>query len=165
MFDLVRWSPLGSFGTPFQLHREIDELFSRFFQRNQAAADPEQTPTWWPAVETWADDGNLHVRVALPGVSPKDVELSVTDNILTLRGTRKVEDEKRERSYYLREFSYGTFERALALPEGVDAAKVSAKYVDGMLEVTIPAPVSVVPKKVDIQIEGQPTGQKAIKVG
>jgi HSP20 family protein len=165
MFDLVRWSPVGSFGTPFQLHREIDDLFSRFFQRSQAAADPATAPTWWPAVESWASDGHLHVRIALPGVDPKDVELSVMDNVLTVRGVRKGQDEKRNGGYFLREFSYGSFERALALPEGVDPAKVTAKYADGMLEITMPAPVAVAPRKVDIQIEGQPAAQKAIKVG
>jgi HSP20 family protein len=163
MFDLVRWSPFGSFGTPFQLHREVDELFSRFFGQNRASEQAASGPGWWPAVESWASEDQLHVRVALPGVDPKDVELSVTDNVLTLRGERKAHSESRDGSYYLREFSQGAFERSLALPEGIDPAKVTAKYTNGMLEITMPAPLSVAPKKVDIQIEGQTSGAKSVK--
>jgi HSP20 family protein len=158
MFDLTRWSPLGTFSTPFQLHREIDEMFSRFF--GQGATPPSQSnggaPSWWPAVESWASEGNLHVRVALPGVDPKDVDLTVTDDVLTVKGQRKHQAETRNGSHFLREFSYGAFERALVLPEGVDPAGVTAKFVNGMLEITIPAPVAAAPKKVEIEVEGQP---------
>jgi len=112
-------------------------------------------------VESWTSDGNLHIRVALPGVDPKDVELSVTDDVLSLRGERKAQTETGDGNHYLREFSYGRFERSLALPQGVDPAKVTARYSNGMLEITMPAPLSVSPKKVDIQVEGEP-GQKAI---
>jgi HSP20 family protein len=165
MFDLVRWSPFSSLATPFQLHREIDEMFSRFFNqyRGQAAPESPAGPAWWPAVESWMSEGDIHVRVALPGVDPRDVELSVVDNVLTLKGQRKAHGETKDGSYYLREFSYGAFERALALPEGVDPAKVTARYANGMLEITMPAPMAVGPKKVDIKIEGQPEGARAIK--
>jgi HSP20 family protein len=158
MFDLTRWSPFGTYGTPFQLHREIDEMFSRFFAPGTAPAPKDNggTPSWWPAVESWASDGNLHVRVALPGVEPKDVELTVVDNELTVKGQRKHQGETRNGSHFLREFSYGAFERALVLPEGVDPAGVTAKYTNGMLEISIPAPVAAAPKKVEIQVEGQP---------
>ncbi len=166
MFDLARWSPFGTFGTAFQLHREIDELFSRFFGQSQAAT-PQQanggSSTWWPAVESWASDGTLYVRVALPGVDPKDVELSVTDNVLTVKGQRSRHQEAKEGGYFLREFSYGGFERSLVLPEGVDPTKVTAKYANGMLEISMPAPLSVSPKKVDIQIEAPAAQPKAIR--
>jgi HSP20 family protein len=157
MFELTRWSPFGSLSTPFQLHREIDELFGRFFGQSQAPAPQEGnggTPSWWPAVESWASEGNLHVRVALPGVDPKDVELSVTDDVLTIKGQRKRQSDTKDGGHFLREFSYGAFERALMLPEGVDPAGVTAKYANGMLEIAIPAPVNPVPKKVEIEIEG-----------
>jgi HSP20 family protein len=165
MFDLVRWSPFGSLATPFQLHREIDEMFSRFFNQHRGPAAPESPagPAWWPAVESWTSEGNIHVRVALPGVDPRDVELSVTDNVLTLKGQRKAHDETKDGSYYLREFSYGAFERSLALPEGVDPSRVTARYANGMLEITMPVPTAAGPKKVDIKIDGQPEGARAIK--
>jgi HSP20 family protein len=168
MFDLVRW-PFSTFGAPFQLHREIDEMLTRFFDQGQSrsATRPtdSSTPAWWPAVESWASEGSLYLRVALPGVDPKDVELSVAENVLTIKGERKHQGEAKDPSYFLREWSYGAFERSLVLPEWVDAAKVTARYVNGMLEISMPAQITVAPKKVEIQIDGEPSAQKAIKVG
>lgn len=162
MFGLTRWSP---FGTAFQLHREIDELFGRFFGQTgtQPAAAPGDGSTWWPAVESGTSEGTLWVRVALPGVDPKDVELTVSENVLTIKGQRKAQSETKEENYFLREFAYGAFERSIVLPEGVDPAKVNAKYSNGMLEISVPAPISVAPKRVEIQVEGQRGDQKAIK--
>jgi HSP20 family protein len=157
MFELTRWFPFGGgLTTPFQLHREMDELFGRFFGEDQVPAPQGNggTPSWRPAVESWASEGNLHVRVALPGVDPKDVELSVADDVLTIKGQRKRESETRDSGRFLREFSYGAFERALVLPEGVDPAGVTAKHANGMLEISIPAPVAPAPRKVEIEIEG-----------
>jgi len=164
MFGLTRWTP---FGSPFQLHREIDDLFNRFFGQTwgEPAGQPSETPTttWLPAMESYTHEGNLCVRVALPGVDPKDVEVSVSDNLLTIKGARRTKNEQKEGSYFVREFAYGAFERTVALPQGVDASKVNAKYTNGMLEVTMPAPVTVVPKKVEIKIEGQQSEAKAVK--
>lgn len=162
MFDLVRWSPFTPFTNSFQLHREIDELLGRVFGERQARSATPQThdgtPTWWPAVESGASDGHLFLRVARPGVEPKDVELSVADNVLAIKGQRRHQAEVKEPSYFLREF-----ERSLVLPEGVDPAGVTAKYANGMLEITMPLPLAVGPKKVDIQIDGQSGTQKTVK--
>jgi HSP20 family protein len=163
MFELMRRSPFGSM---LQVHRELDDLLSRFLGRDGAAApfrSEAESVTWWPAVESYAKDGELHVRVALPGVDPKDVEVTVSDGYLTIRGERKAKTEEREGGRYVREFAYGSFERTLALPESIDPGKVQAKFANGMLELTMPAPVTVVPKKVEIQIEDGAGQAKAIK--
>jgi len=163
MFELTRRSPFGSM---FQIHRELDDLLTRFLGHDAAPApyrDEAEPVAWWPAVESYAKDGNLQVRVALPGVDPKDVEVTVSDDYLTIRGQRKSKTEEKDGGRYVREFAYGTFERTLALPEGIDAGTVVAKFSNGMLDLTIPAPVAVVPKKVQIQIEGGSDQGKAIK--
>jgi HSP20 family protein len=163
MFELTRRFPFGSM---FEAHRELDDLLGRFLGH---AAGPvpyraETEPvTWWPAVESYAKDGDLHVRVALPGVDPKDVEVTVSDEYLVIRGERKGKTEENGRGRYVREFAYGSFERTLALPEGIDPGKVQAKFANGMLDLTMPAPVAVVPKKVEIQIEDGTGQAKAIK--
>ena len=164
MFELTRRSPFGSM---FHIHRELDDLLTRFLG-NDAAPTPYRTETepvtWWPAVESYAKDGKLHVRVALPGVDPKDVEVTVADDYLTIRGERKAKTEDGEGGRYVREFAYGSFERTLALPEGVDAGMVKATFANGMLDLAIPAPVAVVPKKVEIQVENGAAGEaKSIK--
>ena len=91
MFELTRWSP---FGSVFNLHRELDEMLGRFVGREGATYRPETDPVAWaPAIESYAKDGQLHVRVALPGVDPKDVEVTVSEDQLTIRGERKTEHE------------------------------------------------------------------------
>jgi HSP20 family protein len=165
MFELTRRFPFGSM---FQMHRELDDLVGRFLGHETAPTayrtETETEPTWWPAVESYAKDGDLHVRVALPGVDPKDVEVTVSDDYLTIRGERKSKTEEKDGGRYVREFAYGSFERTLALPEGIDPGKVQAKFANGMLDLTMPAPVAVAPKKVEIQIEdGAGQAKKAIK--
>jgi HSP20 family protein len=163
MFELTRRS---SFGSMFQIHRELDDLLNRFLGHDGAPAPfrSEREPVaWWPAVESYAKDGELHVRVALPGVDPKNVEVTVSDDYLTIRGERKAKTEDRDGSRYVREFVYGSFERTLAIPEGIDPGKVQAKFANGMLDLIMPVPVTVVPKKVEIQIEDGTGQAKAIK--
>ena len=108
-------------------------------------------------------NGDLHVRVALPGVDPKDVEVTVSDDYLTIRGERKAKTDEKSGGRFVREFAYGSFERALSLPEGIDPGRVQAKFTNGMLDLTMPAPVAVVPKKVEIQIEDGTAQSKTIK--
>jgi HSP20 family protein len=159
MFELMRRSP---FGPMFQIHQELDDLLSRFFGEGGGLAPVRpgaEGATWWPAVESYAKDGELHVRVALPGVDPKDVEVTVSNDHLTIRGERKAE----ERGRYVREFAYGAFERTLALPEGIDSGKVRARFANGMLDLTMPAPVAVAPKRLEIQIEDGAGRAKAIE--
>jgi HSP20 family protein len=155
MFELTRWSP-------FSLHREMDDLFDRFFGGPRPAAGSKTEPAaWWPAVESFVRDGNLCVRVALPGVDPKDVEVSVTENLLTIKGERRAAHEDEPGGYLLREVVHGAFERAMLLPDGIDPGKVTASYQNGMLEITVPAPLAVAPKKVDIRVDTAPAAIKA----
>jgi HSP20 family protein len=148
------------------MHRELDDLIGRVFGQEGAPATyrPEAGPVaWWPAIESYTKDGAIHVRVALPGVDPKDVEVTVLEDHLTIRGERKAKTEDNDGGRYFREFAYGAFERTLALPDGVDPAKVQAKFSNGMLDLTMPAPVAVAPRKVSIQIEGGAEAAKAVK--
>jgi HSP20 family protein len=163
MFELTRRSPLGSV---FHIHRELDDLVSRFLGHDVAPTPYQgdtEPVTWWPAVESYSKDGDLHVRVALPGVDPKDVEVTVSDDYLTIRGERKAKTDEKSGGRFVREFAYGSFERTLSLPEGIDPGRVQAKFTNGMLDLTMPAPVAVVPKKVEIQIEDGTAQSKTIK--
>jgi HSP20 family protein len=150
----------------FRMQHDLDDLFGRVlgYSETPARYRSETAPAaWWPAIESYAKDGELHVRVALPGVDPKDVEVTVSDDHLTIRGERKSKTEEKDGGRFVREFAYGSFERTLALPDGVDPGRVQARFSNGMLDLTMPAPVAVVPKKVEIQIEGGAEQAKAIK--
>jgi HSP20 family protein len=98
-------------------------------------------------------NGNLIVKVDLPGIDPKEVSISVLVNQLTIEGERKREEKKEEKDYFYQEVSYGKFSRTIPLPEGVDADKVKANYKNGVLEITLPAPKQLASKKVQIEVQ------------
>lgn len=155
MVQVTRWTP---FAPAFQLRRDIDDLFGRFF--GQVASEGGRSSTewanWTPAIEGYEEDGHWVIRVALPGVDPKDVDVALADGQLTIKGQREPSSKGKNDSYFARELNYGTFERTLTVPEGVDPAKISARYIHGVLEVRVPKPVAETPRKVAIQVAEAP---------
>ena len=89
--------------------------------------------------------------MVLPGVDPKDVDIQVHGNTLTISGERTNQRETREADFLQREITYGSFTRSVVLPEGVDKERVSAEYRNGMLEITAPIATASLPKKVEIK--------------
>jgi HSP20 family protein len=139
--DLIRWNPAEELSN---WHRDIDELFGRFFQRPESSIH-----SWVPRVETFRKDNEYVVRLDLPGVNPDDVHVETEGNLLTISGERKGEEKGSE----YRETFYGKFERQIALPQGMEADKVTARYEHGVLEVRVPLPAQLAARKVPIQIE------------
>jgi HSP20 family protein len=137
-----------------RFRRDIDELFDRFMYGGSPALQ-SSAGVRAPAIESWVDGENLIVRADLPGVDPKDVEITATGNTLTLRGTRQSKREETERDYLFREVSYGSFERSLTLPEGVKSEEIKATYQNGVLELTIPVPRQLAARKIPIQLENK----------
>ena len=148
MTTMLRWS---QFTPKFHFHRHAgDDLFQGFFdgatdEAAQAAA------SWVPAAEGRLENGTYVIQFALPGVDPKAVEVSLMDNVLTVKGERKADHDTAGKDYFVREVTYGAFQRSVALPEGVDAAQVEAKYWNGMIEVRIPAPRAVMPRTIEVK--------------
>ena len=108
-------------------------MFPRFF----AGATPEAAPPdpfWSPAVDGRIEDGLFVIQLALPGVDPKDVTVSLMDHVLTLTGERKADPDPTGQAYFVREVASGAFQRSFELPEGVDAAHVEATHAHGLLE-------------------------------
>ena len=97
------------------------------------------------------ENGTYVIQLALPGVDPKDVAVSLMDNVLTVKGERKADPDTTDKDYFVREVAYGGFQRSFALPEGVDATQVEAKYANGMLEVRIPAPRAAMPRTIEVK--------------
>jgi HSP20 family protein len=149
MTALTPWRPFAQLST---LHNEIDDLFARFFGEEER---------WWvrpfegplaPAVESFVRGDEYVVRADLPGVDPKDVEVSVEGDRLTIRGERKEMHEGNGSTRFYREIRYGRFERSLTLPPGVDTDSIRASYHNGVLEVTMKAPRELASKRVPITI-------------
>jgi HSP20 family protein len=146
MSTMLRWSPTRQ----FHIHHNPDDLLERFFYGATAKAVQRAEP-WLPAAEGRIEDGTYVIQLALPGVDPKDVEVSLMDNVLTVKGERKADHDTVGKDYFVREVAYGAFQRKVALPEGVDAAHVEAKYANGMLEVKIAAPRAATPRTIEVK--------------
>lgn len=149
MGALTPWRPRRELE---RIERRMQDLFERFFgESGEQKRLLWKTEAWMPAVESHVENGNLIVKTDLPGIDPKEVSISVTGNQLTIEGERKQEEKKEEKDYFYHELSYGKFSRSMELPAGVDADKVKARYKDGVLEITIPAPQELASKRVQIE--------------
>jgi HSP20 family protein len=120
--------------TPFfGLRREIDRLFDDMFRMPTLAGVGTMT---WPSVEVSDSEREIRISAEIPGLSEKDVELTVHDGVLTLRGEKKSQTEDKDQGYSER--WYGRFERRIGLPSGVEEEKAQASFRDGVLTVTLP---------------------------
>ncbi len=147
MRELVRRNPFHEL-THWQ--RDIDDLFALPFRLGW---EEDQPSRWWPALDGYEKDGKYFIRLELPGVEAKEVELVAEGNSLIIKGERKNEKEVDEKNYFYRETSTGRFERRVTLPKGVDTSKIAARFEKGVLEISVPLPVHLAAKKVEIQIE------------
>jgi HSP20 family protein len=120
------------------LQRQIDRLFDDFSGR--WAATPMTDGTYWPPLEMVETSDAVDITAELPGIDPKDVDISVSGDILTIKGEKKAEKQVRDRDYFCAERSYGAFSRSLELPFELDSAKVDASYEKGVLRLHIAKP-------------------------
>jgi HSP20 family protein len=140
---LVRWDPIRELDS---LQGDMNRLFDRFFEGR-----PNGTGRRWiPAMDLVETDDHLVLRGDLPGLTEDDVDIEIKDNVLTVSGERKSENEEKGEGYHRVERSFGSFSRSLSLPQGVDAQKVDAQFDNGVLEVRIPKPAEAKPTRVQI---------------
>jgi len=107
-------------------------------------------PTW-PAVDVFERDGSLVVKADVPGMKPEDIDVSISEDGLTISGHRAEEKEVKEKDYYRCERSYGGFVRQIALPSGADREKAEASFKDGVLEIRLPLAERAKHKKIEIK--------------
>jgi HSP20 family protein len=108
-----------------------------------------------PAADVFSRNGDLVVKMDLPGIDPKDIHVKLEEGMLTVTGERKADKEIKEEGYYRKESSYGLFERRLSVPKGVTEAEVKANYDNGVLEITMPRAAKIVgpPKAKEIPVK------------
>jgi HSP20 family protein len=106
-----------------------------------------------PPIQSWIDNEKktYHLRVALPGVNPDEVQINAQGNTLTISGEHEAGEEKEQADYFRREFSFERFERTVVLPEGVDVGKINAEYNNGVVEITAPLSEAALPKRIEIK--------------
>lgn len=117
------------------LHRSIDDLLEDFFGGVPARREAGMVA---PRFEVSETDDAIVVDAELPGMEEKDIELTLQNNILTIKGEKKKEEETKKKNYYISERSYGHFQRSLQLGSGIDAEKIDASFKKGVLTVTVP---------------------------
>ena len=135
---------------PFMsLQREIDRLFDDFTRGFPTFGNGKADLL--PSMDVTETDKQIEITAELPGLEEKDVQINVADNLLTIRGEKKAEKEEKDKDYRLIERSYGSFERTLELPDGVNADAIQASIAKGVLKVTVPKPAPAQSKKIDVK--------------
>jgi HSP20 family protein len=159
--------PFGRRGGFYDAHSEVnrllDEMFGAFGRR--PGGRRAHATEWAPSVDVLQKDGDLVVRVEMPGVKPEGVEVAAHNGVLSISGERKVDEEEERAGYYVRELRHGSFRRSMILPEGVDEEKIRARYQDGILEVTLEgAATARDPRRVQIEVAGGQQGATHVEV-
>ena len=146
--NIVPWKPFEELTT---LRKEMDSLWSRFFPETPFH-ERYVSHEWLPSIDLKETKDKLVVKAELPGLEAKDVELSLTDDILTIRGEKKTEKEEKEEHHYFVERYTGTFERRIKLPTLVKTEKIDATFDKGVLTITLPKSEEAKKKEIKIKV-------------
>lgn len=152
-----RWRPFGAmerwdpFRNPTDIQGEVNRLFDTFFGRPSAVPAPGER-VWSPLADMYETKEDLFITLELPGVREKEVSVSITGDVLTVKGERKLDRDLNDEGYYRLERVYGKFERSMPLPIPVQGDKVKATYRDGVLEIRLPKVEAVRPREIKIDV-------------
>jgi len=152
MADIVRWEPLAGLTS---LRQAMNRLFEDAFVR-PSRLWPELVGEE-PALDVYQTDKNVVVKASLPGIKPEEVDISVTGDVLTIKGEHKEEEEEKKADYFRRERRYGAFHRSMALPVSVKAEKAEATFENGVLTITLPKTEEVKPKQIKVKGKAKET--------
>ncbi|PIE05072.1 MAG: heat-shock protein Hsp20 [Spirochaetales bacterium] len=132
------------------LQQEINALFDDdFFPASTGLFDR----TYSPAVDVIENENNYLIRCELPGLSSEDIDVQVADNVLTVKGEKKARNEESEKRWYKKESWYGSFQRTISMPSGVDAAGIKGELENGILKVTLPKKEEMKPRQISVNVK------------
>ncbi len=147
-WELAPWKPFRELE---RMRREMDRLWDTFFERRPSRG--EEVAEWLPSLDVSETKNDYVVKVELPGLEPKDIDISLTNDVLTIKGEKKQEKEEKEENYHLIERSYGSFTRSVRLPSQVQSDKINATFKNGVLKVTLPKTEEAKKKEIKIKVE------------
>lgn len=147
--EVVKWEPFREIS---RLRREMDRVFEDYFGPRGWGLIPWGIE-WTPAMDVAETAEQVVVKAEIPGIDPKEINISVAGDVLSVKGEKKSEREEKKESYHLVERSYGAFSRTVTLPAAVDADKIEAKYEKGVLTITCPKKEEVKPKQIEIKVK------------
>ena len=146
---IVRWNPMREM---MNLRTEMDDLFENFFGLTRRGGDLEYG-RWRPRINIEENDNNYEITAEIPGMSKEDIEIDLRGDILTLKGEKKIEEEKKDKNFHLCERCYGQFVRTIRLPENAEKDKIDAEYKDGILKLNIPKVEEAKPKEIKVKVK------------
>jgi HSP20 family protein len=146
MATVVRWEPLREAAA---MHAELSRLMNGLFEGNG-----RQTQSWVPTLDVWETDDALVYAFDLPGIPQDQIAVEVEDGTLTVSATRERTEEPGEDRYRRFERRFGSFTRAVGLPQGVSEEQIAASYRDGVLEIRVPKPEQPKPRRIEIGVTG-----------
>lgn len=148
MTVLTRWDPFREFTT---LQDRMNRLFQDSYG-NQGREEALATSSFAPAVDVYEDEHKITLKIEVPGIDEKDIDIRVENNLLTVHGERKFEKEEKEENYRRVERQYGSFTRSFNLPNTVDAENISADYDRGVLKVQLAKKAEAKPKQIKVNV-------------
>ncbi len=148
VWEIAPWRPFRELD---RIRREMDRLWDSFFERRPSRV--EEVSEWFPSLDVSETDTDYIVKVEVPGIDPKDMDISLTNNTLTIKGEKKQEKEEKDENYHLIERSYGSFTRSIRIPSQVQSDKINATYKNGVLKITLPKTEEAKKKEIKIQVE------------
>src|SRR5438477_12843916 len=143
---------------PFREFSTLQDRMNRLFQ--QSYGDREEaltTSTFAPAVDVYEDEHNVTLKIEVPGIDEKDIDVRIENNTLTVHGERKIETEEKEENFRRIERQYGSFTRSFTLPSSVDPGQVSANYDRGVLKITLSKKAEAKPKQIKVNVGSEKT--------
>src|SRR5712692_677726 len=153
---LTRWEPFREFST---MQDRMNRM-NRLFRESYSPEGPEEaltTTSFAPPVDIYEDEHTITLKIEVPGIDEKDIDVRIENNTLTVHGERKIEKEEKEENYRRIERQYGSFTRTFTLPNTVDSESVSANYEKGVLKVQLAKKAEAKPKQIKVNVGGEKT--------
>ena len=154
MTVLTRWEPFRELST---LQDRINRAFRESYS-GTARDESLTTSSFAPAVDVYEDEHKVTLKIEVPGIDEKDIDVQVENNVLTVHGERKIEKEEKEENYRRVERQYGSFTRTFTLPTTVDTEAVSATYDKGVLKIALPKKAEAKPKQIKVNVGSEKPG-------
>jgi HSP20 family protein len=157
MTTLTRWNPFALVhGDPFRELANLEERMGRMFSEPFNLLGRQESLTagaFVPPVDVYEDEKSIRLKMEVPGVDEKDIDVHLENNLLTVRGERRMESETKQENYHRIERSYGSFSRSFTLPTSVNPDDVKASYSKGVLTITLTKRAEAQPKQIKVDVK------------
>ncbi len=153
---LTRWEPFRDFSTMQARMNRMNRLFRESYNP-EVPDDSLTTTTFAPPVDIYEDEHNITLKLEVPGIEEKDIDVSVENSTLTVHGERKIEKEEKEENFRRVERQYGSFTRSFTLPSSVDPGQVTAHYDKGVLKIKLAKKAEAKPKQIKVNVGSENT--------